>query len=45
MDETDRDRLCYEAQLFEPTLLDTSMQFYLLAAVWLCRLADPEKKG
>ena len=44
-DNVDRHRLSYESQLFEPSLLDHSTQFYLLLAVWLTRLADAEKKG
>ncbi|KAL6062738.1 Ubiquitin conjugation factor E4 [Balamuthia mandrillaris] len=45
IEEINRDRLCMEAQLFEPTFLGRTTDFYLLVCMWLVQLVDPEGKG
>eukprot|EP01087_Luapelamoeba_hula_P019356 TRINITY_DN6399_c1_g1_i1.p1 TRINITY_DN6399_c1_g1~~TRINITY_DN6399_c1_g1_i1.p1 ORF type:complete len:1181 (-),score=268.98 TRINITY_DN6399_c1_g1_i1:450-3992(-) len=45
LEEYTRDKLCYEAQVTEPSFILKSHRYYLLLAAWLSKIVDPESKG
>jgi len=45
IDEITRDRLCIEAQLAEPTVLDRAARFFIFVASWMSHLVELESHG